>query len=320
MSTRYVWEKCEITHTETTVFDQMYITEGYGGDLTSGTIAGYAAAEYTVAEDHTYKLVPPVQPVYYAGTKRQIPTSPSKYFILRETGTRQLAYDPYPSTSNLWTGTYRSAARELGAQMMKSTGENITFPIKKFVAASGEVIGRVSSSKSNAYPDDKWDGYGYWYKKLGSDTIDPVSVTYSASELKPGDKVTVTITPTAPQLGGTIYYQYSLRTSTGLVWNAWGAKTTETTKTYTIPSTAKYFSVRVTAGDDWGFTSTTSVAGPTIAITQPEEPEPEAGGKLYIGINGKARQVLKMYVGVNNVAREVKAGYIGVDGTARKFL
>ena len=320
MSTRYVWEKCEIGREETTEFDQMYCTEGYGGELTSGTIAGYAAAEYTVKDGLTYELVPPVQSVYYTGTNRQIPTAPNKYFVPKKTGSRQLAYDPYPSASRLWTGTYRSAARELGTQLVQKTGGNLTFPIKKLVDAKGEVIGYVSSSNSSAHPDDKWDGYGYWYKKLGSDTIDPVSVTYSASELKPGDQVTITITPTVPQLGGTIYYQYSVRTTTSLVWNAWGGKTTETSKTYTIPSTAKYFSVRVVAGDDWGFTSTTIVAGPTIAIPQPEKPEPAAGGKLYVGIDGKARQILKMYVGVNNVAREVKAGYIGVSGTARKFL
>lgn len=41
---------------------------------------------------------------------------------------------------------------------------------------------------------------------------------------------------------------------------------------------------------------------------------------IYVGVNGKARQVKKMYVGVNGTAREVKAIYVGVNGRARKVF
>lgn len=41
--------------------------------------------------------------------------------------------------------------------------------------------------------------------------------------------------------------------------------------------------------------------------------------KLYVGVNGIARQVNNMYVGVNGVARKVIKGYVGVGGVARPF-
>ena len=45
-----------------------------------------------------------------------------------------------------------------------------------------------------------------------------------------------------------------------------------------------------------------------------------AAPPIYVGVNGKARQVKKMYVGVNGKAREVKAIYVGVNGKARKVF
>lgn len=41
---------------------------------------------------------------------------------------------------------------------------------------------------------------------------------------------------------------------------------------------------------------------------------------IYIGVNGKAREVKNVYIGVNGKARKIKAGFIGVNGKARKFF
>ena len=41
---------------------------------------------------------------------------------------------------------------------------------------------------------------------------------------------------------------------------------------------------------------------------------------IYVGVNGKARQVTDMYVGVNCKARKVTAIYVGVNGKARKVF
>lgn len=40
---------------------------------------------------------------------------------------------------------------------------------------------------------------------------------------------------------------------------------------------------------------------------------------VYVGIDGKARNVKSLYVGVDGKARKVTKGYIGVDGKARLF-
>lgn len=41
---------------------------------------------------------------------------------------------------------------------------------------------------------------------------------------------------------------------------------------------------------------------------------------LYVGVNGRAREVTDMYVGVNGKARKVTAIYVGVNGRAREVF
>lgn len=43
-------------------------------------------------------------------------------------------------------------------------------------------------------------------------------------------------------------------------------------------------------------------------------------GKIYIGVNGVAKEVKKIYIGVNGVAKEVKNAYVGVAGVAKKIF
>ena len=47
---------------------------------------------------------------------------------------------------------------------------------------------------------------------------------------------------------------------------------------------------------------------------------PSVSKPIYIGVNGKAREVTDMYVGVNGKARKVTAIYVGVNGKARKVF
>ena len=46
----------------------------------------------------------------------------------------------------------------------------------------------------------------------------------------------------------------------------------------------------------------------------------QASKPLYVGVNGRARQVTDMYVGVNGRARKVTAIYVGVNGRAREVF
>ncbi len=49
-------------------------------------------------------------------------------------------------------------------------------------------------------------------------------------------------------------------------------------------------------------------------------PAPGTSKPLYVGVNGRARQVTDMYVGVNGKARKVTAIYVGVNGRAREVF
>ena len=46
----------------------------------------------------------------------------------------------------------------------------------------------------------------------------------------------------------------------------------------------------------------------------------QASKPIYIGVNGRAREVTDMYVGVNGRARKVTAIYVGVNGRAREVF
>lgn len=144
----------------------------------------------------------------------------------------------------------------------------------------------------------------------GSDNIDANSVSYSTAKPERGEPITIIVTPsTGKRFGGTVYYQYEYSIGSG--WVKLGAKTTETSKTITIPADAKTFQARVLASDDLGFTSTTYTTGAKLDVQSIQ---------AYIGVNGTARRVTKMYIGVNGVTREVTGGYIGVNGVARTWF
>lgn len=163
------------------------------------------------------------------------------------------------------------------------------------------------SGVSGAFYSGGWK----WRVYKGSDTIDPLSVTYRENTLYNGEPVTVQVEARTPTYGGTISYQYQYSVDGGKTWTNAGSKTTETSLEIGIPADAKQFQARALASDNYGFTSTTYVNGPNQAVAQL---------KAYIGIDGKARAVSKIYIGVNGKAREVIKGYIGVNGKARKFL
>lgn len=169
-------------------------------------------------------------------------------------------------------------------------------------------LGYVSSSSSNAYPNDGQLN-GYTYKYQGSDNIDPASIGYPADDLSTG-KITVYVTPSNQQkYGGTITYRYEYRRNNG----SWIllTTTTATTTTYTIPDGTNALQFRVKASDNLGFTSADYVTGPIVDVW---------GAKIYVGVDGKAQRVSKVYVGINGKARQVVKGYVGVNGKAKRFL
>lgn len=172
--------------------------------------------------------------------------------------------------------------------------------------------GRISSNNSSAYPRDGADSKAVtWYKYIGSDNIDPSGITYTKSELQAGEPVGISVNPRQPVYGGTVYYQFSYSIDGGRTWTNIGSKTTALGVSVTIPAGAQQFQAKAIVSDGWGFTSATSIYGPSLGVSV-------LNG--YIGVSNKARKATKLYVGVGNMSREVIRGYIGVDGKAKKFL
>lgn len=167
--------------------------------------------------------------------------------------------------------------------------------------------GAASADKSNAYGNESVFG-GYYWRYLGSDSIDPTAVSYSNTEPRAGETITVTVTPAKSLYGGTVSYQYQYAVNGG-AWTNSGGKTTSVTKELTVPNGSAQFRVRVIASDDLGFTSTTYVYGANL---------PVVNMRAYLGVNDAARRVEKMYIGIDGKARKISKAYIGgADGKAR---
>lgn len=177
-----------------------------------------------------------------------------------------------------------------------------------YYVGKGSYIGQVSGN-ANKYPSDGIQN-GYYYEELGSDNIDPMAISYSSSEPKGGEEITVTLTPRSNTYGGTISYQYQYQAGSG-EWTNIGNPTTATSVTVTVPKGAETFRVRAQASDDMGFTSGDYVTGATLNVQNLT---------ADIGVSGKARALSKMYIGVNGKAREIGAAYIGVSGKARQLF
>lgn len=130
--------------------------------------------------------------------------------------------------------------------------------------------GNVSSGSSGAYPANSYSG-NYWYVSKGNDTIDPASVTYSASP-NGGELVDITIAPsTGIKFGGTIKYKVEYQLDGGS-WQTAVEATSSTTVSVLIPKGTQTFTARATASDDTGFTSTTAVTGETVSVVNNAAP------------------------------------------------
>ncbi len=176
----------------------------------------------------------------------------------------------------------------------------------------GTFVANVSSSTSNQYPTAAGGGVSSanWYKYIGSDSVDPLSVRYMTEGIRPGDEIKVSVSPSAGvKYGGTIryLYQYSLN---GGSWTDIAAAT-DTSISFPVPANAKTVRFRVRAQDDMGFTSSTYVTGALVTVERLH---------LWVGVGGKARKGAELYVGVDGKARKAAAAYIGVNGRARRFL
>lgn len=323
MSTRYVWNKCNIKYPEPT-------WENAGADAIQGDEAVFSNGKASSS----------FQPVLYKGTSSwsttRVVVQPDGETsdITGSGGTNPSATKyPYAFGVSLFAkkpDTLSDAFWWLDSKTTSSSGNNIriiriskgsysnyyeyyTGSISLSDISKGSIVAKVSSDSNQSYPTNsykepnKGQTLSEWYEYLGSDDIDPISVTYS--DARPGKSLTITVNPRSNTYGGTISYLYQYKVNGG----AWTdiQTTTATSIDFTVPANAKTVQFRVRAQDNMGFTSTTYVAGASVIVERLN---------AWIGVNGKARKGVELYVGVNGKARKVTAAYIGVNGKARRFL
>lgn len=128
----------------------------------------------------------------------------------------------------------------------------------------GGFIKNVSSNNSSSYPDGTYTG-SYWYEKLGSDIIDPETVTIP-KEITKNEIITITVTPSSKKTQpGTVLYNYQYDFGDGQ-WKNLVSGTSSTSYTLKIPEGTPTVQVRVLAKDNLGFTSSTWVTSNKVSV------------------------------------------------------
>lgn len=296
MSTRYVWDKCGIAYTvpteESSKNYQIY---------SSGYV--YLSTEITKNSDGTVDLSGTIiSGERYNRPNATVPTVSAqsaatyRYLATNRTGNRTYIESPGTGYWILATADNYLYIKVRINDDPTYTGEKYYFTVHSLGPSKGNVIGNVSASESSAYPSDGISGSN-WYAYKGSDSIDPISITYSADNPERGEAVTIIVGPTENALGGTISYLYQYSINGGKNWLNAGAAITDLEKEITVPENAEQFMARVRAQDDIGFISADYVTGANLEV-----------------------QVMRLWVGVNNVARKSKKLWVGVDGVARQAV
>lgn len=233
------------------------------------------------------------------------PNSGSKWHMRRLDPSKDFADDSY----GFWNNNYRLDVANPGEEQQDK--ERLYFYVSGGIIAQGasllETVSSGTSLETGSFDDN---GTLKWRVYKGSDTIDPTAVTYSKTELYPGDTVTITVSARTPAYGGTVYYQYQYTTD-GTTWVNLGGRTTSTTASFTVPEDAEHFQARVLASDGWGFTSTTYVNGPSLGVSQL---------KAYGTVSGTIRALKKGWCVVGGTVKSLERGYVTVNGVWKKIF
>lgn len=323
MSTRYVWTKSTPTYVEKTRTVKLSVgvpsVLGTNSDYTMGYVADFA--EPVRKDNKTDGEIIGWQCSFRKKLNGGLfisaggPSSNSDTYFVAEDEDIVTRYAERKNKSDncWWYGTYdteyyyqtghRRGAATLQPQNSQYEGmEKDSLEIlEHYLEASGESTAKVSSNDRNAYS-------GSEYTYAGSDSIDPLSISYPTSGVKAGDRITVTLVAAPNSFGGTISYLYQYNTGSGWVTIQ---TTTSTSIQFTIPSDAKSIQFRARAQDDWGFISNDYVTGPTVLF---------GAGNIWVGVGNTARQATGVWVGVNGVAKKATAMWVGVNGVAKKVF
>lgn len=323
MSARYVWDKYNTKTIYTISESQMTSSLNAKTVLTATLCNDYELIGNGFApKGNSYQIKE--ANAAGGGSYSIAPTSDYKYAIIHNvffSSDQQSGYSALAertNTTGYWWVDESSVFGIKGISLYQTKSQSTTsdktyfnyFLTTETVAKGDTLQGQVSNATRSAYPDDGASGSN-WYIYKGSDSIDPIGITYSTNRPERGKPITISVDPASGlTFGGTVSYQYQYSTDGGTAWTAAGSATADIEKTITVPQDAEQFMARVRAQDDMGFVSNDYVTGQNLKVISI---------KMWVGLDGKARQVKKIWVGVNGKAREVSNGWVGVDGKARRF-
>lgn len=272
MSTRYVWEKWNIssTYSESTEQATSIPCENvayYEGESVSVSDT-ISSGSYNTSELGTVSLMK-----NFSGYQSIMLSSWGHCTAVDNTKKYRLSFYARPDDGGFEL-SYKWSSKTLHIiRYIDGIETEVPFTkgyIKTVYLKGSTSYGNVSSGSSGAYPANSYSG-NYWYVSKGNDTIDPASVTYPASP-NGGELVDITIAPsTGIKFGGTVKYKVEYQLDGGS-WQTVVEATTATTVSVLIPKGTNTFTARATASDDTGFTSTDTVTGQTVNVVNNAAP------------------------------------------------
>lgn len=316
MSTRYVWDKSRIEYEKKTEITDDF--EHSTPFVSSGGVYAYFSTGISFDSSGGYALTGSIKEATRsqggAATGFYADATVYKYAASRKSGTSFYVEHVDDYSPAFWYAKLENDGRTFGVRLRSDTeygGKQFRFNAHVYTRTKGEKIGAVSSAQSEAYPQDGQQA-GFWYSYKGSDTIDPLSVTYSTDNPERGEMVAVMVAPANNVLGGTTSYLYQYSIDGGRSWTTAGDITTETQMDIAVPESAEQFMARVRAQDDIGFTSADYVTGSNLEVQTM---------CLWVGVDGVARRGRKLWVGVDGAARPVVRAWVGDEnGKARRWF
>lgn len=228
MSTRYLWDKCEIAKVPKEMTKTQYDLSNYTSSGTSGYV--YLATSIVINSDNTASLSGDIKSYNTDNVPNGVTfisgVSAETYKYLSTV--KKASVEEYIESSGAGYWSVARSGYNVTVEAFSNPGSGgiapsgpLPFTVHYLGDAKGSKIGLVSSAASNTYPSNGESG-GFWYESKGSDSIDPLSVTYSTNEPDRGETVTAIVEPQATQGGEFSWQQATLPTDSACMGVAYG--------------------------------------------------------------------------------------------------
>lgn len=200
MSTRYLWDKFELSPVTTGKTETEFVFYNYDSDTgTSGYV--YLASDITINADKTVNLTGsvkqyPVSSVADGSTFiYDVSAETYRYMAtVKRSNVKRYIESPGEGYWNVKKEAGRYSVSVSIRSEASTSAPKMSFTVYFVGEGKGPKIGLASSASSDAYPQDG-EKNGFWYTYKGSDSIDPLSVTYNTDRPERGKPVTVAVEP-----------------------------------------------------------------------------------------------------------------------------